>query len=113
MRREVIELSELKIGAARMLALKAAGQGREKIPVSEVLDEMNKIAQRKGRSPVGRSAIDSWLSGNPTRFDEHIILAWCDYLPCTVGQLLKYDDAQPFTVEDFDLGQQVAVVAAV
>ncbi len=92
-----------------MLALKAANEGREKIPISEVVSEMNKIAHHKGRSPVGRSAIDSWISGSPTRFDEHIILAWCDYLPCTVGQLLKYDGAHPFTIENFELGQVVAV----
>jgi DNA-binding Xre family transcriptional regulator len=84
-----MEAVPVRINAAPLLALKAARAGRKNIPVSEVVDEMNNLAKASGRKLVSRSAIDAWLAGNVTRLDTHIIAAWCEFLPCTIDQLIE------------------------
>jgi len=99
----------VKIHAARLLALKAAKQGRRSIPVTEVVEALNQTESAKeSDTRISRGAVDSWLSGNLTRFDDHLIEAWCEYLPCTVGQLLEVPGAISFE-EGVEQGQIKAV----
>lgn len=60
------------------------------------------VAEQTG---IAKATIDRIARNETTRFDEHVILALCEYFGCTVGELLVIEEVE-------SPGQRKAPIAA-
>jgi DNA-binding Xre family transcriptional regulator len=101
----------IRIHVARLLAIKAQRQNRRVIPVTEVVEALNQTkSASENKTRISRGAVDNWLAGTVTRFDNHMIEAWCEYLPCQIGELIEVVGTTSF-YENTEPGQMVAARA--
>ncbi len=64
-----------------LLAIKSRQEGR-RISQREVAETLN----------IAKGTIDRIALNKTTRYDEHVILALCNYLGCDIGELLYIED---------------------
>jgi DNA-binding Xre family transcriptional regulator len=51
------------------------------------------IQEIKNTTGVAATTISAWLNNRVTRYDADTIAAFCDYLNCTVGDLIVYNES--------------------
>lgn len=66
---------------SELLAIKERREGRT-IPRREVME----------RTRLSKLTIDSYARNDVTRYDQHVIIALCDYFECLPGDLLVIEE---------------------
>ena len=65
----------------RVLLAQKATREQKNIP-------LNRVSVDTG---IAWSTLQSWANNKVTRFDEPVIIAFCDYLDCDIADLLIYE----------------------
>lgn len=93
-----------------MAGKKVVNRFKELLAVKE-RREMRSISQRDVAAATGisRSAIDSYATNTPTRYDAHVILALCEYFDCTPGDLLVIETASEDAAKKNDVTESQLV----